>query len=130
MTAASVDPVLLADVKNHVDITWEDEAMDKKVRELISQGMVYLNGKYGREADYSIPGLPRTLLMEYVRYARDNALDVFENDYLSMILAMQHERKVADYVESAKATPSPDHAGLQRRRGRHLQRGGRGRARI
>lgn len=104
MTAASVNSVLLADVKNHVDITWEDEATDKKIRELISQGMVYINGKYGMMANYTSPGLPRTLLMEYVRYARDSALDVFENNYMSMILAMQHERQVAAYVESAKST--------------------------
>lgn len=98
-----MDPVLLADVKNHVDITWEDDDTDKKIRELISQGMVYINGKYGTTADYAAPGLPRTLLMEYVRYARDSALDVFENNYMSMILAMQHERQVAAYVESAKS---------------------------
>lgn len=98
MTAAGVDSVLLADIKNHCDITWDDESTDKKVRELISQGSVYIDGKYGKEADYSVPGLPRTLLMEYVRYARDSALDVFENNYMSMILAMQHERQVAAYV--------------------------------
>lgn len=98
-----MDPVLLADVKNHVDITWEDDDTDRKIRELISQGMVYINGKYGTTADYTAPGLPRTLLMEYVRYARDSALDVFENNYMSMILAMQHERQVAAYVERAKS---------------------------
>lgn len=102
MTAAGIDPILLADVKNHVDITWEDEAADKKIRELISQGMVYINGKYGEQADYSGPGLPRTLLMEYVRYARDSAVEVFENNYLSMILAMQHERQVAAYAKSSR----------------------------
>lgn len=102
MTAASVPSVLLADVKNHIDITWEDEATDNKIRELISQGTVYMDSKYGTTADYTVPGMPRTLLMEYVRYARDNALDVFENNYISMILAMQHERQVAAYVESSQ----------------------------
>ena len=102
MPGAGFDPVLLADVKNHCDITWMDEATDRKICELISQGSVYINGKYGADANYTEPGLPRTLLMEYVRYARDSALDVFENNYLSMILAMQHERQVEAYVESAK----------------------------
>lgn len=102
MTAGSIPAELLSDVKNHVDVTWDDDATDKKYRELISQGMVYLNGKYGSTADYETPGLPRTLLMEYVRYARDSALDVFENNYMSMILAMQHERQVTAYVESSE----------------------------
>ena len=29
--------------------------------------------------------------MEYVRYARDSALDVFENNYQALILGMQQE---------------------------------------
>ena len=101
MRAGSIPAELLADVKNHTDVTWEDDATDRKYRELISQAMAYLNGKYGTTADYTRPGLPRTLLMEYVRYARDSALDVFENNYSSMILAMQHERQVQAYVESS-----------------------------
>ena len=68
--------------------------------------MVYLDGKLGAQADYTQDGLPRTLLMEYVRYARDAALDVFENNYLSMLLAMQNERAVSSYVESTQSTES------------------------
>ena len=59
--------------------------------------MAYIGGKLGAEADFLEDGFPRTLLFEYVRYARDAALDVFENNYASMILAMQHERRVSAY---------------------------------
>ena len=54
----------------------------------------YFYDEFNGEADYDADGLPRSLLFEYVRYARDSALDVFENNYTSMILAMQHERRV------------------------------------
>lgn len=95
---------LLADAKAYLNITWDDQATDTKIGGLLASGIVYLNGKYGGKADYNADGLPRTLLFEYVRYGRDAALDVFENNYTSMILAMQHERMVAAYVESAKQT--------------------------
>ena len=96
---------LLSDVKNYLNITWEDEATDTKVSGLIASGMMYLNLKYGEEADYTADGMPRTLLMEYVRYARDSALDVFENNYLALLLGMQNERAVGDYVmESTVST--------------------------
>lgn len=95
---------LLSDVKNYLDITWDDEATDKKYSGLIAAGTMYLDRKLGVEGDYVSDGLPRTLLMEYVRYARDSALDVFENNYQSMLLAMQNDRKVTAYVEST--TPS------------------------
>lgn len=93
---------LLSDVKNYLNITWDDEATDAKVSGLIVSGMVYLNLKYGEEADYTADGMPRTLLMEYVRYARDSALDVFENNYQALLLGMQNERLVnAHAVDSA-----------------------------
>lgn len=52
---------------------------------------MYLDGKGGTPLDYDADGMPRTLLMEYVRYARDSALDVFENNYQALILGMQQE---------------------------------------
>ena len=95
---------LLSDVENYLNITWSDEATDAKIAGLIASGMVYLNGKCGEEADYTVDGNPRTLLMEYVRYARDSALDVFENNYQALLLGMQNERLVSAYaVESADA---------------------------
>lgn len=96
---------LLADVKNYLNITWEDEATDTKVSGLIASGMVYLNLKYGEEADYTADGMPRTLLMEYVRYARDSALDVFENNYQALLLGMQNERLVNAHALDSAVSP-------------------------
>ena len=90
-------PGLLDDVKNYLNITWSDEATDAKISGLIASGVMYLNSKYGEEADYTADGSPRTLRFEYVRYARDSALDVFENNYQPMILGMQNERRVSAY---------------------------------
>ena len=72
---------------------------------VIAGGMVYLNGKLGEEADYTADSLPRTLLMEYVRYARDSALDVFENNYRSMLLDMQNGRKVRAFELEQTLSP-------------------------
>lgn len=110
MQRADVTPALLADVKNYLNITWDDTATDDKVRGLIASASVYLDSKGGGMLDYEKDGMPRTLLMEYARYMRDEALDVFENNYMSMILAMQHERLVKTYVESAEPAGKPDNA--------------------
>lgn len=102
MRRADVSEQLLADVKNYLNITWNDTATDDKVRGLIASASVYLDSKGGGALDYDSDGLPRTLLMEYVRYMRDEALDVFENNYTAMILAMQSERLVKNGVESTE----------------------------
>lgn len=92
--------ILLPIVKKHLQITWQDAETDERVGLYISSGIAYLNSKYGGEADYTVAGYPRTLLLEYCRYFRDAALDVYEQNYLSLILAMQHQKEVTDYAET------------------------------
>lgn len=94
---------ILADIETALNITWDDEATHARIRRLIEDGMAYLNDKRGEPGDFTTPGYPRTLLTEYVRYARDEALDVFENNYQSLILAMQNERQVQAYADSLES---------------------------
>lgn len=89
---------LLDWIKSQLQITWTDDATDARTIGIIEDGIAYLDDKLGAAGDYLSPGYPRQNLKEYCRYARDNALDVFENNYQSQILAMQTQRKVADYV--------------------------------
>ena len=97
---SSTDPMvaLLAAVKNYLQVTWTDTETDNRLTLMIQAGQAYLDSKLGETGDYTVPGYPRTLLFEFVRYARDGATDVFENNYRAMILAMQHERMVNDYA--------------------------------
>lgn len=90
--------VLQGDLKLALGITWEDETTDGQVRLWAENGIAYLDDKLGAEGDYLSPGYARTLLFEYVRYARDAALDVFENNYRDLLLAMQHQRRVSAYA--------------------------------
>lgn len=102
ITRESVPADLLADVKNYLNITWDDVATDAKINGLIASAAAYLDSKLGGQPDYEADGMPRTLLMEYVRYARDSALDVFESNYLALILTAQNESLVMqNAVESA-----------------------------
>lgn len=108
MRRDEVPAELLGDIKNHLDITWDDEAEDKRLSGLVALGVAYLDDKLGDPADYTQDGQPRALLMEYVRYARDKALDVFEGNYQALILAMQTNKAVeryeqdVDYAQQAK----------------------------
>ena len=100
MTTAwdDIRPALLPDIKNYLDITWQDD--------IAVAGMGYLDGKIGTAQDYTQPGLHRSLLFDYIRYTRDGAADIFENNYRHLILAAQNERRVTAYA--AKAADAPD----------------------
>ena len=92
-----VPPELLAAAENYLNITWNDQATDDKVCGLIASGTAYLDLK-GGVLDYEADGMPRTLLLEYVRYGYSSALDVFETNYMNQILTMRHERLVEKYA--------------------------------
>lgn len=98
---------LLADVEAQLGVTWQSETTDAQYANWIASGIAYLDKKLGAPADYTAAGEPRTLLFEYVRYARDSALDVFESNYRSLLLAMQNDRKVTQYA-AAQSAVSPE----------------------
>lgn len=96
---------LLAYVKAQLGVTWDDEATDLRYEQLIADSIAYFDDKLGEAGDYTSPAL-REMVKERVRYARDAALDVFENNYQTAILAAQNNRKVATYgSQMASAVP-------------------------
>ena len=97
------DTELLPDIKNYLDITWSDDALDKKIWGITVTGMLYLDSKIGTEQDYTKPGL----LMDYVRYTRDGAADIFEHNYLHLLLAARNERLVTSFAENAQKPDPP-----------------------
>jgi hypothetical protein len=100
---AEIGAALLPDVKAYLQITWEDEATDRRILGMILRSAAYLDRKRGAPADYTQEGLALELLFERVRYARDNALDVFEANYRSELLSLQNGRRVELYAASVAA---------------------------
>ena len=90
---------LLPEVKNYLDITWDDEATDRKIRGIIERGIKYINKAAGAELDYTVEGKPRELLFDYCRYVRSNALAEFLTNYLHELLSLQIEQEVKAYAE-------------------------------
>lgn len=89
---------LLTAVRNYLDITWEDVAGDEKLSGIIARGIKYINSVAGAELDYTVEDKPRELLFDYCRYARSNALDEFQGNYLHELLSLQIAQEVKDYV--------------------------------
>lgn len=99
--------VLLPYVKAQLGVTWDDQATDERYTQLIADAMAYFDGKLGSPGDYTPPAL-REMVKEYVRYARDAALDVFENNFTARILALQNQRKVEAYAQSVEGAISAE----------------------
>lgn len=78
---------LLQTVLNDLDITFEDEALKKKIDRLIDSGTAYLEDKFGKTVDFLADKIALELLISYCRYGRSNAIEQFEHDFKSNLTA-------------------------------------------
>lgn len=90
---------LLSDVRNYLDITFEDEETDRKLSGIIERGVDYLDKMAGAEQDYEIEALPKSLLLDYCRYARNNVLELFEQNFRSELLSLRIGVQTDDYAK-------------------------------
>ncbi|HSH50558.1 MAG TPA: head-tail connector protein [Bacteroidales bacterium] len=70
---------MLQEVKEYLKITWDDE--DSYIQGIINRGIDYLNNLTGIELDFEGEGQPKALLLDYCRYAYNNALEYFEENF-------------------------------------------------
>ena len=88
---------LLDEVKNYLDITWDESQGDKKLEGIIKRGMAAISGKIG-ECNFYEETQERALLFDYVMYARAGEIPQFWMNYREDILSLQIARKVDDYA--------------------------------
>ncbi len=89
---------ILGDVRNYLDITWQDDETDRKLTGILERGMKYLDHAAGTEQDYTAEGLPRALLFDYCRYARNNALELFGVNFQAELISLRMGVQADDYA--------------------------------
>lgn len=94
---------LLEDIRNYLDITWDDSKGDSKLEGMITRGMAALSGKLG-ECDFLGETQERALLFQLVMYEYSGELAQFWINYKNDIISLQVEKKVSEYAKSQKET--------------------------
>ncbi len=94
-----VSEEMLADARNYLDITYEDEDGDKKLKGILERGMAYLDNAAGEKQQYEVEGMPRALLFDYCRYARNNALELFEQNFRAELISLRIGVQTDAYAE-------------------------------
>lgn len=104
MGAIVVSDELLAEAKNYLDITWEDEDADEKLRGQLRRGIAFISAKTGvlpsAFAGDSVDDRAQELLFNYVLYDRAGAVDQFKRNYRSDIVGLRIRWEVANASES------------------------------
>ena len=100
MGAIVVSDELLAEAKNYLDITWEDEDADEKLRGQLRRGIAFISAKTGvlpsAFAGDSVDDRAQELLFNYVLYDRAGAVDQFKRNYRSDIVGLRIRWEVAN----------------------------------
>lgn len=89
---------MLEELKSYLKITWSDE--DSYLEGIIARGKEYLKDLTGTELDFETDGQPKSLLLNYCRYAYNNAIEYFEENFQREILRLQLKEAVKDYANS------------------------------
>ncbi len=97
------DKKLLSDIKNYLDITWDDTLGDQKYMGMVQRGMAAIEGRIG-ECNFYEETQERALLFDYVMYARAGEIPQFWTNYKEEILSLQIERKVDAYAADTEQT--------------------------
>lgn len=94
------DEKLLSEVKNYLDITWDDTATDKKVARIVDSGVRKIVKLVGcRPASVKKDGEEKDLLFEYCRLAWAGVPEKFEEIFKANIVGMRLEnvtKEIAD----------------------------------
>ena len=88
---------MLQEVKEYLKITWEDE--DSYIQGIINRGKDYLNNLTGTELDFEVEGQPKALLLDYCRYAYNNALEYFEENFHKELRRLILQEAVKEYAD-------------------------------
>lgn len=95
MKVETIPKELLDEVKDNLDITWDDN--DKGVKLIIVRACNYLQTKVSQSLLFTPESDEYTLLLERCRYDWNNALDEFEKNYASEILSLIQSYALKDW---------------------------------
>ncbi len=88
---------LLATVRQFLNITWEDEALDNQLNIYINSSKDFLNKVAGvDELDYESAGLPQDLLLNRVLYMNSHNLNDFGTNYICELNRLRIEHAKLD----------------------------------
>jgi len=109
MSAIEIPDELLAEARSYLDITWEDEGTDAKLRGQLRRGIAYIADKTGVEKSASAfqgdsgDDRAQALLFNYLLYDRSGAIHDFEENYRSDLIGLRLKKEVERYASDAES---------------------------
>ena len=94
-----MDEKLFQEIKDKLNITWDEEETDRKLKGMIEDAKYILDYKLGSKIDYTIPGMEHNLFLNYCMYAYNNCTNEFDDNYFNEIMQLRQKYEVINYVQ-------------------------------
>lgn len=94
-----MDKNLLQEVKDHINITWDEEETNRKLERMINDAISTLNWKLGAKIEYSTEGQEHNLFLNYCMYAYNNCTNEFDDNYFNEIMQLRQKYEVLNYEQ-------------------------------
>lgn len=98
MTIDDVTSELLKDTKDKLYVSWSDN--DEQIKKIILRASKYIQSKITQELSFTPYSEEYELMLERCRYDWNNALDEFEKNYSSEILALIQSYALKDWRDN------------------------------
>lgn len=85
---------MIEKLKQYLNISWEDDELDKKLINLLEQSKNALTSLMGVNINFEEDKELEELLFNRVRYSYNNSLEYFEENFKSEILRLQLQKGV------------------------------------
>lgn len=95
---------LTAEIRNYLDITWEDEQTDLKIAGIISRAEDILNGYAGEDLEYADGSEERQLLFDLVRYIYNHAYEDFKVNFADELIMIRAKYKTESLEDTEDGT--------------------------
>lgn len=87
---------LLQDLKDKLNITWNEDETERRLKRILEDAAITLDFKLGAKIDYT-KGMERNLLLNYCMYAYNNCTNEFDENYLNEIMQLRQKYEVLNY---------------------------------
>lgn len=85
---------MLNELKNYLDITWNDPATDEKLQGILNRATSVLNNYAGSEIDFSANENEKQLLFDCCRYIYNNVFEEFKINFSAELITLRAKYKI------------------------------------
>lgn len=85
------------EVKNYLQITWNDPDTDARLTGIIDRGTSFFEDLVGEPIDFEKDKKAKSLFFDYCRYANSSALELFPKNFSAELLNLQIGYQVKRY---------------------------------